>query len=233
MSIVQQRKKCIVLVPAYGPIEPGCEQALHELERRGYPTRRVYGYSDIALGRCELASEAYEEGYEEFLWVDTDINFNPDDVEKIRSHGLPLCGGLYARKNGHGFAVMWRNTGVEYQVTFGKDGGLIEVDGVGCGFLHIRREVYTVIEGQGLSERCNRQFGKIFVTHYVPLVVDEPEGRRYMSEDYAFCWRARQAGFKIMVDTSINLLHVGPYGYDWRHVKAWEEAQGKPVLCQV
>ena len=34
-------------------------------------------------------------------------------------------------------------------------------------------------------------------------------------EDYSFCERARQCGYKIMADTSIRLWHIGEYAYGW------------------
>jgi hypothetical protein len=37
----------------------------------------------------------------------------------------------------------------------------------------------------------------------------------YLPEDYAFCERARQCGYKIMADTTIRLWHHGSYGYSW------------------
>jgi GT2 family glycosyltransferase len=38
-------------------------------------------------------------------------------------------------------------------------------------------------------------------------------GPWYLAEDYAFCERARQCGFKIMADTTIRLWHIGEYAY--------------------
>ncbi|MBX9660237.1 MAG: hypothetical protein K2X00_16870 [Nitrospiraceae bacterium] len=60
---------CVVLVPVGGAIEPGCEQALHVLERRGYPVRRVMGFSAIDFGRSVLASNALADGFDEMMWV--------------------------------------------------------------------------------------------------------------------------------------------------------------------
>jgi hypothetical protein len=37
----------------------------------------------------------------------------------------------------------------------------------------------------------------------------------FLAEDYSFCYRARQCGFRIMADTTIRLLHVGTYAYRW------------------
>jgi hypothetical protein len=57
------------------------------------------------------------------------------------------------------------------------------------------------------------------VPYFQPLVFEDPEvGWRYMSEDYSFCWRAREAGHKVMLDTSIRLWHVGSYTYGWEDV---------------
>ena len=36
-----------------------------------------------------------------------------------------------------------------------------------------------------------------------------------MSEDYSFCERARQCGYKIMADASIRLWHIGQYAFGW------------------
>ena len=93
-----------ILVPVGGAIEPHCEHGLHELERRGYRVRRAFGYSAIDFGRSSLASQAIADGFEEIMWIDSDVGFDPDDVDKLRGHSLPLCCGLYAKKNGQGFA---------------------------------------------------------------------------------------------------------------------------------
>jgi GT2 family glycosyltransferase len=34
-----------------------------------------------------------------------------------------------------------------------------------------------------------------------------------ISEDYSFCMRAREAGFKIWIDPRLTLVHLGTYGY--------------------
>jgi len=40
-----------------------------------------------------------------------------------------------------------------------------------------------------------------------------PDTKMYLSEDYAFCKRAIQAGFKIHVRTDIDLSHIGHHYY--------------------
>jgi hypothetical protein len=48
--------KCVVLVPVASMIEPACDDALYELERRGYQVRRVRGYAAIDQGRNQMAT---------------------------------------------------------------------------------------------------------------------------------------------------------------------------------
>src|SRR5438445_13498256 len=76
---------CVILVPVGGPIEPGCEEGLRELERRGYPVRRVRGYSQVDVARNRMASDALADGFDELMWVDADVRFHPDDVARLQA----------------------------------------------------------------------------------------------------------------------------------------------------
>ena len=91
-------KRCAVLVPYQGRIVSQCQTALLELERRGYVVRRVEGYSAIDQARNQIGSDALADGFQETLWIDSDVGFNPDDIEKVRKHGLPITCGIYPKK---------------------------------------------------------------------------------------------------------------------------------------
>jgi hypothetical protein len=95
-------RKCVVLVPFIGFIHQECEEALKELERRGYPVRRVGGYAAIDQGRNQMATDALLDGFEETLWIDADVGFHPDSVERLRSHPHPIVCGVYPQKGGQG-----------------------------------------------------------------------------------------------------------------------------------
>ena len=81
---------CVILVPAFGAPAAKCEEGLRELEKCGYPIRRVRGFSAIDQGRNQMASDALNDGVAETMWIDTDIGFTADDVERLRSHNLPI-----------------------------------------------------------------------------------------------------------------------------------------------
>ncbi len=148
--------RCVVLVPVGSAIDPGCEDALRELVRRGYAVWRVRGYSAIDAARNQMASDALAQGFDELMWIDSDGMFDPDDVEKLRQHELPLVCGICAKKGSRQFACAFLPA--TRQVLFGKRGGLIELRYGGFGFIHTRREVYETMQRELRLPVCNQQF---------------------------------------------------------------------------
>src|SRR5262245_39182435 len=90
--------KCIVLVPVASMVEPQCELGLQVLEHHGYKVRRMVGCAAIDFARSKLASEALAQGYDELMWIDSDMVFDPNDIDKLRSHNLPISCALAAKK---------------------------------------------------------------------------------------------------------------------------------------
>ncbi len=207
---------CLVLVPVAGMIDPHCEQALAVLGQRGYTVRKVRGYSAIDYGRCDMATKALDDGFEELMWIDSDIAFHPDEVEKLRNHKLPFACGIYAKKTHQEFACDFLPD--TEQVKFGQQGGLHEICYDGFGFTLNHRQVFEKIRSELKLPRCNTRFRTSIYPFFLPMLVPDGEGMRYLSEDFAFCERARQCGFRVMADTSIRLWHVGTYGFGWEDV---------------
>jgi hypothetical protein len=215
------KNSCIVLVPVGHHIEPGCEQGLQALEAAGYTVWRQWGFSEISVGRSRMATAALADGFEELMWIDSDIVFDPADVDKLRRHELPIVAGIYAAKGRDMFICTPLESTRE--ITFGRGGGLLEVKYVGAGFLFTRRSVYDAIEAHYKLPRCDadphlrdgdRDPG--IVPYFLPLIAD---GRHFLTEDYSFCDRARGCGHKVMTDTTIRLAHIGSYGYCWDNGK--------------
>ena len=205
--------KCVVLVPVAGAIDLQCESALRRLEALGYPVWRVPGYSQIDVGRNRLASDALAAGYEETLWIDSDIFFQPEDVERLRAHRLPIVCGIYPKKATRELACHVMPAAKE--IVFGENGGLIEVLYVGAGFLLVRKQVYLEIARKLELPLCDGRFGAPMTPYFQPLVRTDGDDHWYLGEDYAFCERARQCGYAIMADTTIRLGHVGNYPFSW------------------
>jgi len=218
---------CVILVPAFGAPAAKCEEGLRELEKRGYPIRRVRGFSASDQGRNQMASDALNDGVAETMWIDTDIGFTADDVERLRSHNLPIVAGLYPQPGARSLACELL-PGTDKGV-FGHEGSFVEIQYAAAWFLHVRREAYEAVPDRLKLPLCNTRFGRGMWPFFLPFAVEEETTstsspvaseppkpcHRYLTDDFAFCHRARQAGLKIMADTTIRLWRVGTYGYGW------------------
>jgi hypothetical protein len=206
-------RKCAVLVPFIGTIDPECDEALKALERRGYQVRRVPGYAAIDQARNQMATDALRDGFDETMWIDADIGFDPDAVNLLRSHGLPIVCGIYPQKGKQALACHVL-PGTD-SMTFGEQGGLIELLYGATGFLHVRREAYLRVQRECRLPICNESFGQPLIAFFQPLTRPHHDGYWYLAEDYAFCHRARESGLRIVADTSIRLWHIGDRHYGW------------------
>jgi hypothetical protein len=162
-----------------------------------------------------MASDALRDNFQELFWIDSDIVFEPDDVDRMRAHPHPIVCGIYPKKGARELAchVM---PGTR-QIMFGADGGVIEIKFAATGFLLTRAHVYHDIQAFHRLPACNTQYGTPHVPYFLPLIADEGQGPWYLNEDYAFCHRARAAGHVIMADTRVRLWHIGRCKYGWEN----------------
>jgi len=210
---VVERRLCAVLVPFAGHIHPECEEGLRELERRGYAVHRIGGFAAIDQGRSQMATEALRAGFEATMWIDADIAFHPDSVDRLRVHGLPIVCGIYPQKGKRSLACHVLPGAPS--LTFGPKGGLVELLYAAAGFLFVHRAVYERVQQHHRLPVCNERFGSSLVPYFQPLIAPVDNGHWYLAEDYAFCQRAREAGFAISADTTLRLWHLGTYPFGW------------------
>lgn len=210
--------RCVVLVAVGGHVEPDCARGLAELEVRGYTVRREYGYAAIDQARSQMASDALADGFDELMWIDSDVGFDADAVARLRRHDLPVVCGIYPKKNVR--ALSCHLLPGTRRVHFGEGGGLLEILYAATGFLLTRREVYERVAAHEALPVCNQRFDRPTVPYFLPLVIPDGEGHWYLGEDYAFCERARRSGFAIMADTTVRLTHIGRYAYGWEDAGA-------------
>lgn len=211
---IETRGQCVILVPAAYFIDPNCNKSLMELDRRGYGIRTCIGSIAIDKIRNQLAKEAIELGYSETMWIDSDVAFDPDDVDRIRAHGLPIVAGLYLKKNDGGPATF--TSSIMVDLPCGEIGGITEIKYAATGFMYVRCEVYNAIAKEYEMPLCNEEFGEGLIPYFMPMISTSASGKPwYLSEDFAFCERARKCGYPIYADTKIRLKHYGMYGYSW------------------
>lgn len=209
----QARNGCVVLVPVGRYIEPACEKGLTALEAAGYTVRRIWGHSDIARGRSVIATEALADGFDELMWIDSDVVFDVADVDRLRSHKLPFVGGVYPVKGRRRIAMTLLKRPATVQ--FGEGGGLLEVKHLATGFMLTHRSVYEKVASFHRLPVCRGEKPCGIVPYFLSVIIEEDGKPSYLGEDFSFCWRAREAGIQVFADTTFRLGHVGSYTYSW------------------
>ncbi|WP_425616812.1 hypothetical protein NA78x_000472 [Anatilimnocola sp. NA78] len=141
------------------------------------------------------------------------MSFEPNSVERLRSHGLPITCGVYPKKSKRELTIhVLPGTS---KLTFGRGGGLTEIRYAATGFLHVRRSAYQTIQQKLRLPTCNTRWKRPMTPYFQPLIQEESWGSWYLAEDFAFSERARRCGIKIMADTSFRLGHIGSHCFSW------------------
>lgn len=194
---------CVVIVPSGKVVDRVFEEALTDLNQRGYPIRRVRQEEPPPGFRDRMVADALAAGFAEFLCLDPAVIFIPGDVERLRRHNLPFVCGLYPLAGVQGLACEFQPGTTT--VRFGHEGGVMPIQSSGLGFTLVRREVFEAI-----AARHSSAAAAFFATSGVG---GGAVGRAV--EDVAFCARARKCGFEIIADTSIRLWRVAPSRVSW------------------
>jgi len=206
--------KPVALVPYYSAVEKECEEGLRAIVKAGVALSR-FSLSAIDLLRSAMLSHALKAGFDQFLFIDADIGFDPRDALLLFTRPEPVVGGVYVHNKGGDFAGTFA-PGVT-KVVFGPGApGLYPMLYAPTGFLRIRAEVlWRMIDELKLPE-CHWGSIKGIYPFFLPLCV--PDGRggmRYLTEDFSFSHRLSQIGITPMADTSIKLCHYKKYGFNY------------------
>ncbi len=206
--------KPVVLVPHYAGVEDECNKGLRALEKSGVTVRRA-SFSAIDLLRSVMLSQALKDGFDRFLFIDSDIGFDRADAIRLLNRPEPVVAGVYMKKKERDFSGVFAR-GID-RVVFGPAApGPYPMLYASAGFLRIKADVlHRMIEALKLPE-CHFGLVKEIYPFFLPLCV--PDGRggtRYLTEDYSFSHRLHQIGITPMADTSIRLFHYGKYGYNY------------------
>ncbi len=203
--------RCVILTPAARYIEPHCDLSLRQLESAGYVVRRWFGGSLVDVLRNRLATQALADGFEELMWIDSDIAFDPASVDRLRAHGLPLVCGLYPTKID--CLPTWVEAPGSAAGIAAGENSLLEIHYTGCGFFLARAAVFREVQRRENLPVCNSQASDPMVPYFLPMILERNGAATYLEADFAFCERARRAGFRIFADRTIILQHIGIFGY--------------------
>lgn len=175
------------------------------------------GDSLIDRARCREASDFLNKtDADVMLMVDDDIQFDPMDAVKLCKEANERKGIVAATcvvKREEGPWVATKPLDGCPPIIFAADSEPVEVQWAGAGMIAFHRNVLTDMIHQlklPMLHPTDLRFYPFFQT----MIWDHPNGDKlFLSEDWAFCERARLCGYKIWLDPSIRTTHWGVYGY--------------------
>ena len=208
----------LIATPCYGGL---LDATYHEsiikfismAEREGLAWGHVtYIDSLISRSRNVLAAYfmAHEHQYTHLIFIDADIGFGSDAIPRLLSHDKDVVAVACPMKDPRGN----REERAVHLIDNRVD-GLDEASLVGTGFLQISRaaiekmwRAYPELKCMPYKTDWNAPLiQNSYYTLFDPSI--DPETHLPLSEDYAFCWRWRNIGGQIWVDTSIDVTHAG------------------------
>jgi cellulose synthase/poly-beta-1,6-N-acetylglucosamine synthase-like glycosyltransferase len=183
----------------------------------------VHRARNVSVGRFMQKSDA-----EYFMFIDADIHFDAQSVINLIKSGHDISVACYPKKyvdwNQAAKAIKTEDVSNKSMamlssslvVNFGANIIQVEnsfipiLDGP-TGFMLIKRDVFEKMQDHYTDLWCvndhqNRDFDKYCALFDCMI---DPDSKRYLSEDYAFCRRWQQMGGKIHAHIQTTLGHVG------------------------
>ncbi len=175
----------------------------------------------IDRSRSIHATLAMEAGYDVLVFIDDDIRFRAADLYQLIREAdarQTVVGCLYTKRKAPIELVGCPLDGPQ-DLQIGEAGSVREVRYVGTGLVAIPRLVLSSMVGSLPKLRTGAILEDGGELHIWPFFMPMAYDVIYLSEDYAFCQRAKDAGFKILADTRIILGHVGEHVYSAFDIK--------------
>ncbi|RLG82539.1 MAG: hypothetical protein DRO09_00145 [Thermoprotei archaeon] len=166
----------------------------------------------LDLARNAIVEEALRNEVEWLFFLDSDVILEPDALQRLLSHNLPIVSALYYRRHpsiGPAGPIMqpvpaaWRyapeevrKPGALFTPIMDPPAQLFEADVIGMGACLIHTSVFKRLKPPWFKWTAG--WGKYGLA----------DPWEEMSEDFYFCIRAKkELGLKIMVDGSVRARH--------------------------
>lgn len=193
--------RTLIAVPCMSTIPTRFFTSALAMRRVGETEFTVTESSLIYDARNTMAAEAVKEGFDRVLWLDSDMSFDADLMEKLSARvdeGRDFVSGLYVRRRPPHTPVIFRSVGA----TQGEDGKV-----------RAWADPVTVIP-EDIFEIGAAGFGCVMTTVQLLRDVREQFGLPFspalgLGEDLSFCVRAAQLGVKMWCDPAIKAGHIG------------------------
>lgn len=160
--------------------------------------------------RNDLIKAFLETDSTHMMCIDSDIGWNPLDIKRLLDMNEDFVASLYPARGEKLF--LFRGVYGENKQMSVSEKKLLEMEYIPAGFMLLKRcvlekmiECFPELYYEPKDESLKHTKGYC-------LFDTEIWNGEFWGEDYVFCRRARQAGFKIWIDPTISLNHAGIQG---------------------
>lgn len=213
---MEEYTRYLLAVPCMDSIPTPTVASLVALKRVGASKFSFLANSLVYDARNKLTEEAIETGADRILFIDSDMVFRYDLMERLAAdldEGRDFVSGLYVKRRLPTLPLIYQSADVE------------EVDGKPKG----KTQCYTDYPKDSVFEIAACGFGAVMMTVDMLRAVNDVYNQPFnplpgvFGEDISFCWRARQLGYKLWCDSRIKLGHAGTTVFTENHYLAQME----------
>lgn len=166
----------------------------------------ICGCSVVSRARNMIAHEFLKSDCDHLLFIDSDMNFEPDSVLRLLAWNQtkPIVGGAYeARKEGKVYILSLDGDKEHIQM---DAMGNVKARRIATGFMMIQRQVFEKLAEMHPEWEHKDNTSDAMLHSFFDFKVTR-DG--YIGEDFLFCDRAQEAGFSVWIDPTIKLGHMG------------------------
>lgn len=173
----------------------------------------ICGCSVVSRARNLLVRDFLETDCTDLMFIDSDINFEPESIFRLMAWGSDPKKGIVAG------VPRTRKSEKVYIAKLDQDEEGVTMNGMGLvrglrvatAFMLVQRKVFEDLIEKNPEWAYTDHITKTDLHAVFDFKVTK-EG--YMGEDFLFCDRARELGYEVWIDPTIKLGHMGVHEYE-------------------
>lgn len=168
----------------------------------------VIGSAVVQWARDEVIDLFLQSNATRLFWIDSDMVWEPEQFMRLLAlsqYRDVICAAYPAKKEQPTFYVNWEPEAGLKQGEY----GLLEINGIGLGFTVMSRRVVEELAANAdkvIDDVSQREMAAVFRIGQTPT-------RRRQGEDMAFFADIRALGYKVLLDPTVDLGHIGTKEY--------------------
>lgn len=168
---------------------------------KGMDVHAIYTSYDslVQRARNSLFKLAIEGNYDHLFFIDSDVEWEAEWFFRLVERPEPVVGAALIKKSEKDEYTVKL---IDKNLKWSEDKKIIEVDGVGTGFLKISKFALEKIWDMGEKYMSKGEEERMIFDIKV-------ENGDLISEDYILCNKWKSLGYKVWLDPTITINHIG------------------------